>query len=141
MMWMYVDRDDHSREKGFLLIETLVLGMLLLAVSGMLIFYRAAIGLQKHSEFETTAAFLAQEQLACVEAASPDCWRTHGSLDWMGEGKMPLLCNGCSFVVETAVADGAESFSLRKVRVQVSWTEHGQPQRFALERMVRADAE
>ena len=141
MMRICVDMDDHSREKGFLLIETLVLGILLLAVSGMLIFYRAAIGLQKHSEFETTAAFLAQEQMACVEAASPARWRNHAALDWMGEGEMPLLCNGCSFMVETAVADGAESFSLRKVRVQVSWTEHGQPQRFALERMVRADAE
>lgn len=121
-------------ERGFWLVETAAVCLVLMALSAMLLAYpmlnreRADYGLR------TTAAYLAQEQIAHIEI---DPGAYSGNVGWLGDGAEPLKLNGHEFAVRTTVSAAGSSASLRDISVTVTWTTADRrPQTYTLNKMV-----
>ena len=111
-------------EKGFFLLETIVLGTILIAAASVTYLFSAASRQQLHNEAAIAAAFLGQEQIARIEGKSKNELNTLGSVGWLGEGTNPVALNGYEFDVKTEIKP-YEGTGIRYVAVTLSWTENG----------------
>lgn len=108
-------------EKGFFLLETVILGMILFAAAGAFSAYAVSMRLQADSENRLTAAFLAKKQLACVQGNPAALKGGSGSIPWQDPADtQPILKNGKVFYVKTNLQN-TEDETLKRVEVVVDW--------------------
>lgn len=123
-------------EKGFFLIETMVLGIIVVAVISVFAVYQVTGKMRIDIESHITATFLAQKQLAMIEA-SPTILQETTNLSWLdGEETLPLKRNGQDFYINTFVSDTEEA-KLKKVKIYVYWTIKNSEKKIFLQRLVR----
>ena len=125
-----------GRENGFALMETVVLGAILAVASLLGVSFVLLNIARARSEAETTAIFLAQEQLAMVEAKPAAYLQSAASLSWQGSGESPVVRNRTQYEVETNVAAYEGSGYLRDIQVIVRWTERGKERERRLHKLV-----
>lgn len=109
------------KERGFFLPETVLLGAMLLAAASVWSIFGTAEQQLLQNEAAVTAVFLAQEQLARVEALPKSEISSASTLARLG-GENPTKLNGKSFTVTTEVSP-SEDVRFRKVSVKVWWTQ------------------
>lgn len=128
-----------ERQRGFFIAEVMVALLLLTVLGALLGAYVFCGKLANASGNETTAAFLAQKQMACVQG-NPAVLQSGSAIPWLDAAeKLPIEKNGVRYAVETAAknVDGEEH--LKKVRVNVSWHEFHGVKEVCIERLVRTN--
>lgn len=120
-------------EKGFFLLETLVAGVALLAMSACLYLFAHSMELRVADDCNMRAVFLARTQFAAAQAAADCSELPLGNFPWQGEGA-ELSAGGNNYRVETQV-EGSERGEYR-VLVQVYWQGKGKSGSLNLEREV-----
>ena len=120
-----IRRRAERGQGGFFLIEVLVLSFIVLSCGAAVMMYRVLDRSRAASEAELTAIYLAQEQLARLEAQPAAYLRAHEEPPWLGEGSMPLEMNQVAFDVSSRVVPSAETTSLASAEVRVSWSTDG----------------
>ena len=118
----------NEREAGYILLETVVLGIVVLAaVAALSLFARTAL-MEEQSAAHTNAAFLVRERFS-VMAAELD--RGHPPLD----GVLQEEQNGITYEVRSAVAAQGKIYD---VTMYVAWTLHGREETLTFVRRMRA---
>lgn len=126
-------------ERGFFLLETLFLGLILLAASAFLGVCHMGSQLQESSTMRLTAIFLAQKQLACVQGDKVIMGKT-GKISWLDSGdESKLNKNGTLFLVTAQLSDVAAEPLLKQIEVTVQWQERKKECEVKLTRVVRCD--
>lgn len=110
------------REKGFFLIDTVILGAVLIAAASVSYLFNAASRQQLNNEAAIAAAFLGQEQIARIEAKPINELSIMSTAAWQGNGTNPVVLNGKEFYIDTTL-EAVEGGRFRLVNVKVSWTE------------------
>ena len=110
-----------EREKGFALVEAVVLGAILSVASLICLSFAVLNEQRMQSEAEVTATFLAQEQMALAEAKPAAYLRSASSLPWLGDDSSPVVRNRVAFEIETQVAGYEGNAFLRDIQVTVRW--------------------
>lgn len=119
-------------KKGFLSAEALVMTALLAALASVCGLYISGGKLIMSSSNLTTAAFLAEKQMACIKGLLTENFALQGDVAWQDqEDKLPLLKNGTAFTVKTTVENnGARQ---KYIFIHVSWNELGIKKHIELE--------
>ncbi len=125
-----------ARENGFFLLETVLLGLILMAAAEAFLLYSTTEHMRINSEAATTAAFLAQEQLALAEGQDVETLSQAVTLPWLGEGDA-VEKNGYHYEVETILQETVGDMSLREVTVNISWTENHKNKKMSFQRVVK----
>ncbi len=110
-----------SDARGFFLVEVLVLSFLVLGCGASAAAYRALARNRAATGAELTAAYLAQEQIARIEAQPEAYLRAHQEVPWLGEGTSPVEKNDTQFEVASSVRPHGEAPGLASVEVRVRW--------------------
>lgn len=131
--------EKKEKEKGFFFLEAVILGCLLLAGAGLISLQGVAARLLAESSAESTASFLAQEQLACVRSLNHVELTKSKQLPWLGRGEMPRWQNGHCFSQETNLDRLSDEPGVFKVQVDIYWQEGNRDRHISLERMVGSD--
>ena len=118
-------RKAERQRDGFVLIEVLVLSLVVLGCAAAVMTYRMLDRARAASEAELAAAYLAQEQLARIEAQPASYIRAHEDMPWLGDGSAPPEMNHVAFEVSSRVVPSAETMSLASAEVRVSWATDG----------------
>lgn len=118
-------RRRKNKERGFFLVEVLVLSFLVLGCAGSALVYRALSQNCAAIGAELTAAYLAQEQLACIEARPASYLRAHTQIPWLGKGTIPVEKNGTRFEILSSLSPHAEAGELAEAEVRVRWQAGG----------------
>ncbi len=120
---------EHTREAGYLLLEAVVLGMIVLAAAALLgLFARTAL-LDAESSARTDAALLARERLS-VMAAELDAAGT------VPDASAVFERNGVVYTVTAETAVTNEMFY--DVTLHLSWSVWGRTETAAFVRRMRA---
>ena len=90
-------RPRRNNQRGFFLLEALVLSFLLLGCGASVTAYRALAENRVSAGAEITAAYLAQEQNAWIEGQRASYLRAHGTIPWLGLETESLERNGTQF--------------------------------------------
>lgn len=121
------------KEEGFFTMEVLLVGLLLTALVAATGLYIKSMRMIASSANMTTAACLAQKQIACVEG-EPALWESEdgAAIPWQdGKDALPLVKNGTAFDVVTLLRKG-EAALVKRVEVVVSWREFGREKQVRL---------
>ena len=114
-----------KQEVGFFLLETLVLGAIVTALALVCYSYLFLNRQRLYCEGAVTASFLAQKQIALIEAR-PNAWlKSADIVPWLGEGDSPVARNHRQFHVSSRVSDTPYGSHLRTIEVEVAWEEQG----------------
>jgi len=125
-------------EQGFFLLETIVLGMILLAAVEVLGLYYSIEYMRRDSAAETTALFLAQEQCARVAAVQNSAEiLPEGPLAWLGKTPCPIVKNGYSFQVESTLSKNTSSLNLQNLETRVIWSEGSKNKQIMIQRVIK----
>ncbi len=128
-------------QQGFFLLETVFVGLILLAVSAFLGVCRIGSQAQESSAVRVTAVFLAQKQLAFVEG-DKTLRVKNGDVSWLGLGGEPRITkNGTSFFVITRLSEVTDAPELKQIEVKVQWQERKKENQIKIIRLVRCDGE
>jgi len=108
-------------QKGYLMIEVIMMVVVLAAISSIIGMYVLSHRSVVHANNEVTATFLAQKQIEILK----------GNEDRLVFDSTPkreielfeVVQNGTSFIIKTSFKDTNESEHLIKVEVSVSWQE------------------
>lgn len=116
-------------QKGFLLLETAVVSFLVVTAALICTSYAVLNRQREVSEAQYTAVFLAQEQLARIEADAAHYKNYSGEITWLGSGNGVSIgmLNGRSYQVRTDMGASAAGPGIREVIVHVTW-ENGERQ-------------
>ncbi len=127
--WFFVQkpwrRYTDGDRRGFFLVEVLVLSFLVLGCAASATAYRALAQNRAATGAELAAAYLAQEQIARMEAQPGTFLRTHTDVPWLGEGESPVEKNGTRFEVSSVILPHPETTALAAVEVHVRWRTGG----------------
>ena len=110
-----------NNQRGFFLLETLVLSFLVLGCGALVAAYRTLAESRVAAGAEITAAYLAQEQNAWIEGQSASYLRTHGTMLWRGGETAVLERNGTQFEISSSVSTHPETSALASVETRVRW--------------------
>lgn len=114
-----------KQEAGFFLLETLILGMIVTALALVCYSYLFLHRQRLYCEGAVTASFLAQEQIALIEARPTSWLRSADAVPWLGEGGSPVERNHRHFQLSSRVLDTPYGSHLRAIEVEVAWEEQG----------------
>ncbi len=117
----FLRRKIKGDARGFFLVEVLVLSFLVLGCAASAATYRALAGNRAATGAELTAAYLAQEQIARIEAQPASYLRAHTEVPWLGAGSSPVEKNGAQFEIASIALPHAEASGLASVEVRVRW--------------------
>ena len=117
----FLHRRIKGDARGFFLVEVLVLSFLVLGCAASAATYRALAQNRAATGAELTATYLAQEQIARIEAQPASYLRAHTEVPWLGEGASPLEKNGTQFEITSIALPHAEANGLASVEVRVKW--------------------
>ena len=118
-------RRRRTDERGFFLAEALLLSFLLLGCASSVLVYRALAQNRAFMEAEITAEYLAQEQLALIEAKPESYLRAHNEIPWLGEGASPVEKNRTQFEIASTVSPHAGTDKLAEAEVRIRWRAGG----------------
>ena len=121
-------RRRRNSQRGFFLLEALVLSFLVVGCGALVVAYRAMAERRIAAGAEITAAYLAQEQNAWIEGQQPSYLRSHGTLSWRGQETATLERNGTQFEISSSVSQHPETNALAAVETRIRW-KTGQRQR------------
>lgn len=107
-----------KREEGFVLLEVLVAGLALLAMSACFLLYARSAEVRAADSCRVRAVFLARTQFAAAQAAADRSRLSAGSYPWQGEAG-DLQGGEVAYRVETEVVKERED--IFKVMVEVTW--------------------
>ena len=114
-------RRRRNSQRGFFLLEALVLSFLVLACGALVVAYRTLAEGRVAAGAEITAAYLAQEQNAWIEGQPASYLRVHGTVLWLGQETEALERNGTQFEISSSVSPHAETDKLASVETRVRW--------------------
>ena len=114
-------RPRRNNQRGFFLLEALVLSFLVLGCGASVAAYRALAENRVSAGAEITAAYLAQEQNAWIEGQSASYLRSHGTVLWCGEETAALERNGTQFEISSSVSPNTETDKLASIETRVRW--------------------
>lgn len=114
-------RRRRNNQRGFFLLEALVLSFLVLGCGALTVAYRALAESRAVAGAEITAAYLAQEQNAWIEGQSASYLRAHGTISWRGQEKAALERNGTRFEISSSVSPHPETNALASIETRVRW--------------------
>ena len=113
-------------QKGFLLIETVIVGLLLVTASLVCVSYGMLNRQREESEASHAAVYLAREQIARISSDAGHYRGYTGDIAWLGEGQPDIKnLNGRAYEVYTTMKSADEGVSLREVTVYVRWNSAG----------------
>lgn len=128
-----------KQEAGFFLLETLILGMIVTALALVCYSYLFLNWQRLYCEGAVTASFLAQKQIALIEAR-PAAWlRSVGEVPWLEDGASPVERNHRQFYLTSRITDSPYGSRLRSVEVTVAWEEQGKRLEQSYRKLVRCD--
>ena len=108
-----------EKERGFFLIETIAVSMLLLSIAAFCFTYQRIDQQRIYTEAAVTAYFLAQEQIALIEMQPAEVLRSQTNFPWLGQS--PLEFNGQKFSLNAVLSPEPNSDFLRRITVTISW--------------------
>lgn len=114
-------RHKHHNQRGFFLVEALVLSFLVVGCGAMAVAYRTLAESRAAAGAEVTAAYLAQEQNAWIEGQQASYLRAHGTIHWRGQESVSLERNGTQFEILSLVSPHPETNALASVETRVRW--------------------
>ena len=122
-------------QQGWLLLETIVQGLILLAASSCLHVYQTATELRQVDGVRTTALFLAREEYSRLQCRSDrgDGAEQPAACGWLGSPD-DLQANGGSYTVTAVIGDGTDGGL--PVRVAVDWQTAGHSGTVTFERVI-----
>ena len=129
---MKILKDD----KGFFLLEALLLCLVLMALSGVFSAYRLSEQMHADIKAHIAAIFLAQEQMAYVAEKGSEGKLSTGRLSWLGSEEA-LSLNRKNYEVYADVAALDAGTGICRVQVTAAWEQSGKARRVSFERMVR----
>lgn len=115
------------KEKGYFLLEGIILGILFLAVIPIAQLFGVAHIQFLCNEAEITAKYLGMEQISYIEAKNKEEIRISDSFNWLGKGETPVLINNNSFDIKTTIKN-TDDERLKQIIVTVSWEIKGKKQ-------------
>lgn len=121
-----------NRERGFVLLEALVAGTALLALSLCFLLYARSAELRLSDGCRARAVFLARAQFAAAQAEEKARGLQAGDYPWQGKAE-DLEDGGVVYAVRTRVEGGGK---LHRVFVQVQWQGEAVKGKMELERDV-----
>lgn len=108
----------NSRAEGYILLEILVVGVVLLAMTASLRLYRQAMLTEEIDAVRTTGVYLAREELSRLQWQAAKRGLQAGQVSWLGT-KEQLQMNNGRFAVQADVQPVAEN--AWQVVVTVDW--------------------
>lgn len=114
-------RRRRNSQRGFFLVEALVLSFLVLGCGALVAAYRAMAENRVAAGAEITAMYLAQEQNAWIEGQRASYLRAHGTIPWLGSETESLERNGTQFEISSSVSSYPETDTLASVETHVRW--------------------
>lgn len=136
VMCLRCDR-TRNREAGFIWLESVLCGCLLLAMLGCLGLYVQAQRMEQQTGARMQAMALAQSELAYMQAAAAEQTLTPGQYNWLGAADW-LELDGRSYQVQAKVQ--AEAAGNYQVEVTVNWQNAGTVGSFTTTGEVMPDA-
>ena len=125
---------DVEEEQGFFLLEVIVMGILLAAVSGVFLVGMRSEELRQHNENQFSALFLVREQLSRQTAVC-----RAGGVGREGES-VPLeetqVRNGKVFHLSSQVKNIDGLPAMREIHIRAEWQEKEKQQQLVLRRRV-----
>ena len=118
-------RRRRSNQRGFFLLEALVLSFLVLGCGALAVAYRAMAESRAAAGAEITAAYLAQEQVAWIEGQQASYLHAHGTIPWRGGESAAPERNGTQFDISSSVSQHPETAALAVVETHVRWQIRG----------------
>ena len=115
-------------ERGFFLVEVLVLSFLLLACSSFALVYRSLARSRVETASEITAAYLVQERLARIEAQPASYIHEQASVT--------VEKNDTRFEISSAVSPCAESAGLVEAEARIRWQANGKEREVSYRKLV-----
>ncbi len=125
-----------NKQQGFFLLETVLVGILLMVACGAFGLERSAQVFCTRDAAVMTAAFLAQEQFACIEGKKG---LSEGTVAWLGAGENPVQRNRKSFQVKSRLQRDSMYAGLWLATVIVVWQEADCNKELVFQRWVRDD--
>lgn len=118
-------KHEKNREQGYILLETLGISLMLLAMTGCLLFYRQAAALRCADSARTTALYLAREEFSRLQWMEQKEKSIPASSvqPWLGSPDS-LRQNGGRYRVR-AETDSRDSDGMVSVVVVVQWEKAG----------------
>ncbi len=126
-----------KKEHGFFLLETILLSMILVAMAAFCFTYQAMARQQAYTGAAITAAFLAQEQFALIEAQPFETIKQNTSFSWLGDSSLER--NGEKFLVKTNLMNESGNSNMRLIKVEVSWGNYDQKHTKSYYKLVSCD--
>ena len=124
-----------KNEQGFLLMETLLICLVILSLSGVFLAYRLSGQMYRVNRSRITALYLAQEQMAYAVELGAEGNLKSGELPWL-KGDQKLSVNGQTYCAHTeSTEEAGEGFYL--VKVTLEWDQFGKKKEMELHRVVR----
>lgn len=114
-------RRRRNNQRGFFLLEALVLSFLVLGCGVSIAEYRVLAESRVAAGAEITAAYLAQEQNAWIEGQKASYLRAHGMIPWLGGETADPERNGTRFEISSSVSPHPEAPALAAVETRVRW--------------------
>ena len=125
-----------NNQRGFLLLEALVLSFLVLGCGASAFAYRTLVESRVAAGAEITAAYLAQEQNAWIEGQPASYLRANGTIPWRGQETAALERNGTHFEISSSVSPHPETNALASVETRIRWQTGGRPREKTYRKLV-----
>ena len=126
-------------DKGFFLLETLLLCLILMALSGVFTAYRCSERMHEDNKAHIAAVFLAGEQMAYVMEKGSEGKLRPGDLEWLG-AEDALSMNRKRYEARTEISVLEEDTAFFRIRVTILWEQSGKRRQVHFERLVRNTA-
>lgn len=108
----------NGSQQGYLLLETVVLGVIILAMTACLRLNQQALSLEARDGARTTAIYLVREEFSRLEYEADQGNLQPGKVGWLGD-EADLMRNGSNFRVEAEVRE--VSTHVLSARVIAEW--------------------
>ena len=123
----------NGSQQGYLLLETAVLGVIILAMTACLRLNQQALSLEARDGARTTAIYLVREEFSRLEYEVDQGDLQPGKVGWLGD-EADLMRNGSSFRVEAEVRE--VSAHVLSARVTAEWQTGGKKGMLHFERLL-----
>ncbi|SFT52424.1 hypothetical protein SAMN02910356_00892 [Selenomonas sp. GACV-9] len=83
-----------KEEQGYILLETLIVGVILLAMVAGMRLYRQAVRVEDFDSMRTAGIFLAREEFSWLEWQAEQTGLIAGHVEWLGDEKALMMATG-----------------------------------------------
>ena len=125
-----------TEQKGYFLLETVILGAVMLAAASTVLVFSMASRLCVHNETAVAAAFLCQEQLAYIEAQDKTILASADSMTWQGKNSEQVELNGHKYMITTKITPYDDPGFCKAV-VTICWDEKDRKVEQKYQKLVR----